>query len=271
MLSEMVIRNDKRAAGTAGNAGYMIWILLKKELLEQLRRGQLLTVVIVFLFFGILSPAAAQFTPLLLEKLGESQQIMITVPEPGIIDAYAQYIKNFTQLVPLILIFITMGGIAKEKEKGTLVFLLVKPVSRASMMAAKALASVIATTIGLAVGILSFILYSLLIFGPFDTVSFIAGNGLILLYFITLVIVVQALNTGFSRPSQAGIAALAVWLLSVIMQALPKVGTFSFTRLGTLAQGIFIGGEFAWEPVIASVVLMAAASLFGYLRFRNWE
>ncbi len=106
------------------------YILLKKEVRELFRSGKAIVFVVVFLFFGLLSPIAAKYLPAIIGSIGETQKIQIIIPEPSWLDAVAQYIKNLTQLCTFIIIIIFMGIVSREKESGTAVFLLVKPVSR---------------------------------------------------------------------------------------------------------------------------------------------
>jgi ABC-2 type transport system permease protein len=111
--------------------------LLKKEMKELFRSGKLIVFAAVFLFFGLLSPIAAKYLPQIISSIGGMENIQIKIPEPTWLDAVAQYVKNLTQLCTFIVIVIFMGYVAREKESGTAVFLLVKPVPRGSFLAAK--------------------------------------------------------------------------------------------------------------------------------------
>jgi ABC-type transport system involved in multi-copper enzyme maturation permease subunit len=48
-----------------------------------------------------------------------------------------QYMKNFTQIGVIVIIFLAIGAVTKEKEDGALGFLLVKPISRTVFLLSK--------------------------------------------------------------------------------------------------------------------------------------
>src|SRR5690554_6950068 len=114
--------------------------LIHKELMEGFRSYRLLIWIIVCSFFGILSPLSAYYMPQMLSLLGSTQNIFLSLSEVTYRDAIEQYIKNFTQIGAIILIFLTMGSIAGEKQDGLLEFLLVRPVSVRAILVSKSIA-----------------------------------------------------------------------------------------------------------------------------------
>jgi ABC-2 type transport system permease protein len=105
-------------------------LLISKELKEQWRSGRLLIMLAVFLFFGIVSPLTAKYMPDIISSMVKDQNITIQIPEATWKDAIGQFVKNISQMGVFIIILLSMGTVAKEKENGTASFLLVKPVSR---------------------------------------------------------------------------------------------------------------------------------------------
>lgn len=66
----------------------------KKEIMEQIRTKKLLIIGLLFVLFGILSPAIAKATPLLAEKFGESLSesgMTITVVSVSALDSWVQF------------------------------------------------------------------------------------------------------------------------------------------------------------------------------------
>src|SRR5512146_2901345 len=113
----------------------------RKEMIEQWRTSRLLVLVIVMLFFGMLSPLFAKYTPLILTMLPGGDQFAGLVPPPTILDAVTQYVKNNGQfVVQLLAVVLTMGAVANEKEKGSAALMLVKPLPRLTFLLAKFLA-----------------------------------------------------------------------------------------------------------------------------------
>ncbi|TVQ21685.1 MAG: ABC transporter permease, partial [Spirochaetaceae bacterium] len=75
-----------------------LFILVQKDLREQMRNSQLLIAVVMGVFFGILSPLTARYMPELIAFLGADQGMEIILPEPGVIDALQQFVSNLSQI-----------------------------------------------------------------------------------------------------------------------------------------------------------------------------
>ena len=127
-------------------AGYAV--LLRKELREAQRTNRLLIVGAIYLFFGISSPLLAKYLPDLL-KGQLPGGIQIQIPPPTAADAVDQFIKNLGNTI-FVAILLTMGAVAREKERGTAAFVMTKPVGRAAFLAAKFSALALIFLLGLA-------------------------------------------------------------------------------------------------------------------------
>lgn len=245
--------------------------LLKKELTEQFRNSHLLIGAAVFAFFGILSPVTAQYLPQLIGLIGDDQNIQIILPTPTAADAYMQYIKNISQIGIMAVIFLTMGGVSKEKELGTLAFLLVKPVSRGVYLFTKAAAHAVTLLAAFLVGFILMGVYTRIFFGPFNFSTFAIGNLFLLVYLETILLLTLSLSAMVKRPIGSGMLALIIWILISLMNNIPKIGAFLFTRLGAGALIIFTGGSADWKPLLGAALLAAAFFTAGYRTFRTWE
>ena len=113
---------------------------LRKEIMEQWRTSRLLVMLVVLGFFGMSSPLMAKFMPQLIGLVPGGEQFAGLIPQPTIQDAIAQYIKNIDQFSILLAIFLSMGTMVQEKERGTAVMMLCKPLGRGSFLLAKFLA-----------------------------------------------------------------------------------------------------------------------------------
>ena len=90
-------------------------VLIHKELIEQIRSGRFIILVVVFIFFGIISPLLGKYLPAMLFFTMKDQNIYIKVPESTWKDAIAQYTKNISQLGVFILILLKWG---QSQRKG---------------------------------------------------------------------------------------------------------------------------------------------------------
>jgi len=111
----------------------------KKEFTELYRTGKLLILTIVFVVFGLMNPAFAKMTPWLMNLLSDSLAeagMSIAKVEVNALTSWTQFYKN----VPILLIvFVIMfsGILTIEYQRGTLVNMLTKGLSRWKVIAAK--------------------------------------------------------------------------------------------------------------------------------------
>jgi ABC-2 type transport system permease protein len=135
---------------------------IKKEFLDSIRSGRLLIISLLFMLFGIMNPAIAKITPWLLKTLGESLEsngMIITEVEVNALTSWTQFFKN----IPMALIaFVLMFGniFTKEYEKGTLVLILTKGISRYKVLLSKTIFLILLWTIGFFVCFLITYLYN---------------------------------------------------------------------------------------------------------------
>lgn len=111
---------------------------LKKEWMEYYRTGKLIIIVVVFALFGLMNPAIAKLTPFLMEQLSsmEDSGMVITVSTVDASMSWMQFYKNIPMaLVVMLLLF---GGIlTNELQKGTLIPVLTKGLSRWKVLLTK--------------------------------------------------------------------------------------------------------------------------------------
>ena len=122
----------------------------KKEIMEQIRTKKLLIIGLLFVLFGILSPAIAKATPLLAEKFGESLSesgMTITVVSVSALDSWVQFFKNIPMAL-IAFVILESGIFTKEYRSGTLVLSLTKGLSRYKVVISKALVMIMLWSIG---------------------------------------------------------------------------------------------------------------------------
>ena len=114
---------------------------LKKEWMELCRTGRLMILLLVFTLFGIMNPALAKLTPWLMETLSESLAdtgLVTTSVNVDAMTSWAQFYKNMPMaLIVAVLIF--CGIFTQEYQKGTLILVLTKGMSRRKVYGVKAL------------------------------------------------------------------------------------------------------------------------------------
>ncbi|MDO5126265.1 MAG: ABC transporter permease subunit [Eubacteriales bacterium] len=122
----------------------------KKELLQLTRTSKLAIILIIFVLFGIMNPALAKITPWLMEMTAESLEASGMTIEKVVVDdmtSWTQYYKN----VPMeIIVFILMfaGIFTIEYQRGTLVNMITKGLTRGTVFASKSLVLSVLWTVG---------------------------------------------------------------------------------------------------------------------------
>lgn len=253
----------------------VFWALLKKELYEQYRTYRLLIALIIFLLLGISAPIITSLTPDLLKSLGNG--IQITLPPQTANDSLASYIKNMTQLPALVLILLAMGSIADERNRGTAVTVLTKPVSRGVFVLAKFLAYELTLLVSLALSAAGAYYYTAQLFSALPVPGFLLVN-LALFLFLSLALACTILASACFRNAVAAgglafggflVLAIAPELNGTIARALPLdlLRAENITQLlaGTLAVGDLL------RPVLVSLGLALILIVLACLILRSQE
>ena len=121
---------------------------IEKEMMEQLRTGKFLIMVLLFVLFGIMNPAVAKLTPWLLETMSDSlaeSGMSITVATVSAMDSWMQFFKN----IPMALIaFVLLESsiFTKEYQRGTLILSLTKGLRRYKIVVSKAVVLIVLWT-----------------------------------------------------------------------------------------------------------------------------
>lgn len=245
---------------------------LRKEWMELLRTSRLIILLAVFVGFGLTSPLLARYTAELLSMVPGAEGFAELVPEPALIDAVSQFIKNTYQFGLLLALLLSMGAVAQEKEKGTAAMMLVKPLPRGTFILAKFSALALAFLLSLAVASLGAYYYTLVLFTAPDPAAWALMTVLIWL----LLMVYVALTLFFSTlvRSQAAAAGLAfgVFLLFSLIGALPSLGSYLPGYLLTWAGQVFTPQPSAgWTALGVSLGLIVLSLAGAWLAFERQE
>jgi ABC-2 type transport system permease protein len=249
----------------------MYLTLLTKELVEQVKNGKLIIFVFVFGFFGLLSPISAKFMPDIIASFTETQNIQIIVPEPTWIDAVGQYIKNLTQMCVFIVILIYMGIISREKETGTLVFLLVKPVKRSTFILAKFSSVAIGAVISMIGSFIAASAFSYFFFQGFDVIGFAKLNLIMLLYLINILFITVLFSSIFKSQIMAGVMSFGAFLVLSLLAQVNAVSKFLPSGLLAETNNAIIGNPISPGVIISSFVVIIMSVALSIVLFRKWE
>lgn len=245
--------------------------LLKKELLEYWRTYRALALGVVFLVFGILSPAAARYMPDIFAAM-DMQGIVIQLPPPTVADANAQFVKNMSQIGAIVLILIAMGAVSRERDKGTVAFTLSKPVLRGAFLLAKALSLLLITWGALALAALAHWYYTRLLLGPLPLGDCAAMAALIGVYLTALVAITFLGSTLTKSLAVSAAVGFGGYLVIGLLGAIPRLAPYLPGDL--LGRALAAGNgalQMAWGGFASSVAIAAGCWVLAWLAFRRVE
>jgi ABC-2 type transport system permease protein len=246
---------------------------VRKELFEQWRTYRLLILVIVMAVWAMLSPLGAKYMSQIITGLAGDQFANLVPAESTIMDAIAQYVKNMPMWGILLALLLSMGSVAAEKEKGTAALMLVKPLSRASFLAAKFLALGLAFLASIVVAALISYLYTLILFGPLALGPWVALNGLLWLEMLLTGALTLMLSTLLrSQAAAAGLCLFGIMLVNLIGGFPGGLGRAMPPQLTAWGASLFTPQPVAyWPAFFVSLGLILACLLVAWIVFERQE
>lgn len=234
----------------------------QKEFLELFRTGRFLVLAIIFLLFGIMSPAIAKLTPWMMELFSESlaeSGMAITEVRVDVMTSWAQFYKNIP--IAMIIFFILFSNILTgEYQKGTLTNMLTKGLSRWKVLAAKGFTVLLLWTIcfWLCFGVTY--AYNEYFWGN-GSVPYLFLSGLcIWLLGVWLISLLLLASSIFRTGSAVLLAGGGVFLLSYLLGILPALSRWTPIYLFA-ASGLQAGASPSeFLPAAAVTVLLSAAA-----------
>jgi ABC-2 type transport system permease protein len=132
------------------------WLVLyKKENLEMWRNYKWLWVPLVFILMGMMNPVLNYYMPQILEANGIAKEVLLTIPLPTASGTLVKTLSQYNTLGILILALSFMGTAASERQNGSAIMVLVKPVPHFSYVTAKWAGMFSLTIISFALGYLA--------------------------------------------------------------------------------------------------------------------
>ena len=265
-------------AVTAPRRGGAFSILLRKELLESLRTFRLPIVAGLFLFTGLSSPVLARYLPEIIELAGGDQLGVIDIPTPTPADAVNQLVKNLAQFGALAAILLAMGLVAAEKDRGTAAFILTKPVTRRTFLAAKLAGLGVVLLVSTVLAVAAGWLYTAILFEPLPVVGWVWLTVLITLWLLAFgsITFLGSVVTG-STLAAGGIGFVALLTLGIVA-AIPGLDKFTpggllgpATELAADAVTVAQLGTNLWTPIVSTIVLIVAAVALSVWSFSRQE
>ena len=244
---------------------------IKKEWMELTRTGRLLILGIIFIIFGILNPAMAKLTPWLYEMLQESfadQGITVGEVTVNAMTSWTQYFKNALMIV-IAMILMSSTGFTNEYQKGTLVQVVTKGLSRKKIYFSKLLMGYISWTImflvytGITLG------YTVYFWGEdkvpnlFYAILFLWLFGMLLMTILSM-FGAMAGNSGQVLLGTGGF--VVIWFFLNYIPAVSKYMPIKLMDGMQLCNGTASVSDFS-EAVISSSIVIIVCVIIGMIAF----
>lgn len=212
----------------------------KKEVLENLRTHKVLILMIVFLLFGMMSPLTAKLMPEIFKSLA-LDGIVITIPEPTDLDAYAQFFKNTSQMGLLVVLLVFGGMLSSEITKGTLINMVTKGLSRPVVILSKFTVASLLWTLTLLASFATTIGYTAYLFGS-DVQPNLLFSIFCLWLFGLFLLACLLFFSSFTSGNFAGLALTAVSLLILLLlDIFPRLHALNPIALASLNTALLSG------------------------------
>ncbi len=198
-------------------------VLFRKEIREILRTSRIYVIPGLFLFFGLLSPITAKMMPQLLRSLSAPGGVQITLPPPVARDAFTQLFKNLAQTGVIAVILTVMGALAEEKNRGTAVLVVSKPVSRTAMVWTKLASNSLLIIFATALAYVAALYYTMILFPGTPVRESLFGTLALLVYLLFVgAMTIAASAVARSQVAAGGLALAGYFVISL----LPIFGRF---------------------------------------------
>lgn len=248
---------------------------LRKELLEIRRTWRLWVIPGLLVFAGLTSPIVAALTPALLRSMAAKQPgVVIELPTPTALDAFAQFLKNLDQFVLLAVLIAGAGAVSGERASGTAILMLTKPLSRSAFVTAKIASQVMLLLASTLLGTAACLTLTAVAFSSAHNDRLMTAVALWFLYASLLIVVMTFFSAAFRSRGAATGAGLAFYFLTLLVSNWAPAAHYSF--LGLLpAMGDTLTGQrqalsLGW-PVTTAVAAIVVGGVGAVLIFKHQE
>ena len=206
-------------------------IFIGKEIVEIVRTKRFFVLTCVFLFFAFASPLLARYLTEFIVMMMPTEDAALVTPfmtEPVWQDGYIQFYSNISQVGLITVILLFMGVVLDEKKKDTAALMMMKGLSHTGFVMAKFTVMAAAAFVVVIISVLIAHLYTFILFGTAASAGDLMSGALINLLGIFFVLsFVIFCSTIAKSTAMSAILGFLVYMLIIIVEAIPRIGSFS--------------------------------------------
>lgn len=238
----------------------------KKEFMELTRSGKLYILLIIFFIFGIMNPAFAKLTPFLFEMLSESlkeQGIMVIEVAVTAMTSWEQYYKNMPmEFIVFVIMF--CGIFTSEYQKGTIVNVLTKGLSRWKVVLSKSITMILTWTLcywlcfGVTYGYNAYFWDN----SVAENIVFAAGTSY--LFGILLISIIVLASSFMKNSSSVILFTGGIYLVIYLLNMLPKILKYLPIKLTSgleILKGASQVSDYGFSMLITIILIVASFTL----------
>jgi ABC-2 type transport system permease protein len=210
------------------------------EWLRLVRTHRLLTILGVYVFFGITGPLTARYLSQILGRLG-TEGVRVEFPEPVPADGIAQYVGNVSQIGLLVVVMVAASALAFDARREMAIFLRTRVRRVRDIVIPAYTVNAGAAIGGLLVGSLAAWYETAVLLGELPPTGMLAGITYGALFLIFAVAIV-ALAASIVRGVLAATGVALVFLIALaILGGLMPLGRWLPTHLAGAMSGLVRG------------------------------
>ena len=242
---------------------------LVKELREIVATWRLFVLPLTLLFCAVTSPLLALATPYI---VGTVANLPLTLPDPTVADAYAQWTKNLGQMALLVVIVSFSSAVNGERASGTAAMALSKGLTPAAFIVAKVTAAFALVAVPTALATLVMALTTRVVFGEAPVGTLLRATVAWLVLALWCVTAVILLSTVLDSTSATAGLAIAAWVALAVISAWGPAARWSPAGLVGAPTSLAMGNETTWIwPMLTAAVTAAILVVGSVLALRRRE
>lgn len=246
--------------------------LIKKEIKEYLRTPKGMILAVLFLFTALTSPILGRYMNEIIAAV--APEIVFDFPDPTLKDAWLQFYKNTSSMSMIVYLIIMTGTISQEKNKGSILLVLTKKVSRFEFVFSKFLVGSLVYTVLLLVSTLVSAWYTNVLFGAFMYDGLFVSIllfWLMGLFFTALAIFVSVIG---KTPTTSALLGFLVYAILQVLNISIGLAVFNPAGASAIVNEIMIESfDLAelWKPITSALVMMVLFFVGAQYIFKKQE
>ena len=237
---------------------------LKKECMELTRTGRLLILGIIFLLLGIMNPAIAKLTPWLYETMQDSfaeQGLVLGEVTVNAMTSWTQFFKNALMAV-IVMALMSSSSFTGEYQKGTLIQVVTKGLSRRKIFFSKLL-------MGYATWTMMLIIYSgvtwgynMFFWGDDEVHDVFAAIILLWLFGILLMSLLSMFGALAGNSGHVLLGTGGVFFIAIVLGYVPSIEKYLPMKLMDglqLMNGTAEFSDFSGVIILSSILIVICA------------